>query len=180
MKHLYYARHGLSEFNMQYIWAGTSNTPLSEKGRKQMTEVGKSLVKQQIQIDLIIASPLSRTKESSEIIANEIGYELDKIDYDPQIIERSFGVLEGTKNMAAGEMYLNNEADIEIFEGVEKLTELKKRTDAFWRKIQKIEDDSILIVGHGAFYRCLVRSINSLPVSSKIEPTPQGSFSKLV
>ena len=98
----------------------------------------------------------------------------------PRASERNFGKLEGTTNLKASAEYLVSEQSIDKYSGVESLQELKKRTDLFWQDIQELPQNTILIVGHGAFYRSLNRSINGLSINIKVPPLNNCELTKLV
>jgi len=59
-------RHGETDWNRSQIFRGTYDIPLNENGRKQAKLVAKAL--EGIKIDAAYTSPLSRAKESAEII----------------------------------------------------------------------------------------------------------------
>lgn len=93
MKKLYFVRHGLSEMNVQGLMAGTTDTPLTDLGRKQAKKAGQSA--KDLNINLIVSSPLSRALKTAQIIAQEIGYPKNKIILNQLLIERDHGSLEG-------------------------------------------------------------------------------------
>ena len=68
MKKLYFIRHGLSEGNVQEIWSGSTDTPLHTEGRAQAKAAGQKAKK--LKIDLVVSSPMSRAKETAEIICD--------------------------------------------------------------------------------------------------------------
>ena len=73
MKKVLYVRHGQSETNLRGVFAGgNDDTRLTDLGREQAKNAGKEL--KGIKIDRIICSPLSRTYETAQIIAKELGF----------------------------------------------------------------------------------------------------------
>jgi phosphohistidine phosphatase len=71
---LYFVRHGVAE--EPQTWRGSDfDRPLTEKGRKQMTHVAKSLTDAEIEVDLIVTSPLVRARETATILAKRLGVE---------------------------------------------------------------------------------------------------------
>src|SRR5688572_6955622 len=95
MKHLYFVRHGESEMNTQNVFSGHTDTPLTHKGRQQALETGSKLRDQQVNVDLIVASPLQRAHHTAIHIAETIGYEPEKIILHDLLRERYFGEVEG-------------------------------------------------------------------------------------
>ena len=59
--------------------------PLNDRGFSNAPEMGKRLHKQGIQVDLIVASPSKRTTQTIELIAKEIKYDFEKIQWDSTI-----------------------------------------------------------------------------------------------
>jgi len=86
MKEIYFIRHGETEWNKLGLGQGSRNDiPLNKIGEKQAKITGKYLNdyrQKDKDFDLIISSPLLRTKKTAEIIAKEIGYKKDIIYMD--------------------------------------------------------------------------------------------------
>jgi broad specificity phosphatase PhoE len=64
--------------------------PLTEKGKEQILKVAKKLKKEKI--DLIISSDLLRAKQTSEILAKELGV---KLIFDKRLRDIKAGIFEG-------------------------------------------------------------------------------------
>ena len=72
---LYIVRHGQCEWNALHKVCGSTDSPLTEKGRAQAAETA-ALVAEMTKdepIDLIIASPLSRALETGKAIQPACG-----------------------------------------------------------------------------------------------------------
>ena len=147
MKRLFFIRHGLSKLNIDGLYAGRTETPLVEKGRLQAKKAGK-LAKEH-NIDLIVTSPLSRSVETAQIVAAEIGYPSDKIVVDDRLIERDFGKLE-SQPWSSSHTY-----KYQVEHGAESNEKLLKRTRDFLNWIENQPAENILVVGHGASGRAL-------------------------
>jgi broad specificity phosphatase PhoE len=145
MKKLYFMRHGLSEMNVAGIWSGTTETPLTDTGRKQARHAGETAGS--LGIDIIVCSTLSRAIETAEIVASKIGYPLDKIQKSDLLIERHFGGMEGQPYFP--------DLDMENFAGVESIEALFERARLALEWIQSLPGDTILIVSHGSTGRAL-------------------------
>jgi broad specificity phosphatase PhoE len=148
MKRLYFIRHGLSEGNISGIWSGRTDSLLTRQGRAQAIASGEKTKK--YKIDLIVSSPLSRTRETAEIIADTIGYPKDKILYSDLFIERHFGDLEGRPH---GE---NDETlDLDTIPNIESKEMILDRADRALKFLEKLKAENILVVSHGSFGRAL-------------------------
>lgn len=168
MKHLYFVRHGESELNLQRIYAGQTDTPLTDRGRSQAKIAGDQA--KAIDIDLIISSPLSRALETAQIIAKEIGYPVERIATNPLFIERSLGSLEGHPWDEVGE-------DESLFPDIETEEQLLIRAQAGLNYLRSLSDESILLVGHGSFSRSLRAALD--PTHDYDEP-PNAEIIQLV
>lgn len=87
-----FLRHGESLGNAQSRWQGQSDYPLTEKGRAQVHALAERWKTENAQFDLVISSPLSRAKETAEIIAEALKV---KVEFDPIWLERAIGEMEG-------------------------------------------------------------------------------------
>jgi broad specificity phosphatase PhoE len=90
--HFVFLRHGESIGNAQSRWQGQSDYALTEKGRAQARALAERWKAEGVQFNFIIASPLSRAKETAEIVASALN---TKVELDPILLERHIGEMEG-------------------------------------------------------------------------------------
>lgn len=128
--------------------AGTTDTPLIEEGRDQAVKAGRQA--KELGIDTIATSPLSRAKETAEIIAKEIGYPINQIHVSKLLLERDFGEAEG--HPYAPDLNLDGFSDIETVDS------LIERAHLSLKWLETLPGETVLIVGHGSYGRAL-RSI---------------------
>jgi broad specificity phosphatase PhoE len=81
-------RHGETDANKQKVYMGRLNYGLNEKGREQAWQVTLPLMP-----DLIIVSPLKRTKETAAVISATLP--AIPTHEDTRLIEKSGGDIEG-------------------------------------------------------------------------------------
>ena len=143
-------RHGEAENNAQNIYSSDQTKHhLTEKGRAQVMKTVQILKNKKI--TKIISSPFLRTKETAEIVAEQINFPKDKIIYDDRIRELEFGDFSGRP---VGEYwdYMKDgtwEFDTKI-PGGESFQDGKKRFGDFLYDIdKKYKDENILIISHG-------------------------------
>jgi broad specificity phosphatase PhoE len=148
MKHLYLVRHGHTQMNEAGLFSGQTETPLTEKGKRQAAAAGEQA--SNLHIDYIVSSPLSRAHDTARIIAQTIGYPENKIELTDLLMERHFGSAEGA--------VYSRDFDMESIADAETLDALKKRLEQFWQHLQTIPADNILVVAHGSSGR-MFRSI---------------------
>ncbi|MDD4412334.1 MAG: histidine phosphatase family protein [Patescibacteria group bacterium] len=151
MRTIYLIRHGQCVDNALRILNGHRDTELTELGRKQAKASAKKLKNKKITV--IYSSPLKRALETAEIIADEIGVDLIKLDKD--LIERDFGKLTGQliadiPNLATQTCPINGICYFLDGPGVETFPKLYSRVKRALKKILKQNSDgNIAIVTHG-------------------------------
>jgi len=88
---LYVIRHGETEWNITNRLQGGLDSPLTKAGKKQTHALGKHL--QGEPIDMLISSPLGRTRQTTEIICSYLPP--IPVSFADTLQERSFGMFEG-------------------------------------------------------------------------------------
>ena len=92
---IFLARHGESEHNIAEVpyFAGGSleqDTPLTEKGIESAKKVAERL--REAHVEILVSSDLKRSKQTAEVIAQELGYPVEIIE------------LEGLREVHVGEL----------------------------------------------------------------------------
>ncbi len=80
---IYFLRHasaGQSKANPQQ----DAKRPLDKQGIEQCGYIGRALASMDVQVDVIISSPLKRATQTASLVANEIGYD-SKIVFSPAL-----------------------------------------------------------------------------------------------
>ncbi len=144
-------RHGEAENNVKNIVTSDPNDGfhLTEQGRAQVRANAPRL--KEAGITRIYASPYTRTRESAEIIAREIGIDPSEIVYDARLGEFDFGSLSGgsfsdfLKYEAA---HMQSYAD--AVPGGESYLDAKRRFGGFLYELDaSLRNENVLIVSHG-------------------------------
>ncbi len=139
-------RHGEAESNVgNFISSDNSvSSHLTEKGKKETEKAADKLKKEKI--DVIISSPLFRTKETSDIVASAVGGD---VLTDKRLEEVQTGVLNGKPVKEYQDFASVLEKFQKAPEEGETLTELKNRLGEFlYETDKKYEDKTILIIAH--------------------------------
>lgn len=140
---IWYVRHGESESNVRGVFAGgQDDTPLTDNGREQAHHAGKKLKDLGIRFDQVIASPLSRTRETAQIIAAELRFEKTKIMIDDRFREYDVGSGNGISYEGATSQLLTS------FPGAENPNAFENRVRRALKDAIKLSG-TILIVAHG-------------------------------
>jgi broad specificity phosphatase PhoE len=88
---LIFVRHGESEANVQNLFYGSSDYPLTDLGKAQAEKAGKILRAMDFTPDRIYVSSLVRTHET----LTAMGYSLEDAERDSRLDERHLGTMEG-------------------------------------------------------------------------------------
>ena len=89
-----FLRHGESEGNAGGYVQGQSDYPLTQTGRQQAKALALRWKAEGVSFGLAISSPLSRARETAEIIANSLAIPLE---FDPIWKERHTGKISGMR-----------------------------------------------------------------------------------
>jgi ribonuclease H / adenosylcobalamin/alpha-ribazole phosphatase len=83
-------RHGQTEHTPERRFSGRNELPLSLTGRAEVEAAGERL--RDLGVEVVVASPLRRTRETAEIVAGVLGL---PVAFDRDLVELDFGDLEG-------------------------------------------------------------------------------------
>ncbi len=149
----YVIRHGESESNLTGAINAKIKTEnsLTDLGRKQVQDSVKGLLNKDI--DLIITSPLMRTKETAEIIREQLSLDKGQIIFDKRIRERNTGKKwEGKKWIDFHKESKKKGKDIfdlKLENDSESIGNLyKETTDLLFELEEKYKNKNILFVSH--------------------------------
>ena len=157
---IFVIRHGKTDWNTLSKIQGQSNIELNEIGIKQAEEVRDKIEKKNI--DLIICSPLDRTKQTAEIINKNLKL---PIKYNDKLKERNFGIYEGktSKEVEKWEEILKYHQNEEVKQG-EKIQDFFGRVFESLEEIEKnYKDKNVLLVTHGGVARAIDCYFNGIP-----------------
>jgi phosphohistidine phosphatase len=91
MKVLTLIRHAKSSWDDSSL--PDKDRPLNKRGLKEAPLMGKRLAEQAGQPDLILSSPAVRARTTAELIAEGVGYPLDKIEMSERLYATDAGEL---------------------------------------------------------------------------------------
>ncbi len=147
-------RHGESEANATQVFAGRTDSPLTAKGREQAKVVAKAL--RAVHFDHIVASSLSRTKDTAADIAAGRGIpvetfaDLQEIDLG-EAAGKPFDEVRGLPGYESEGFHQ--------WPGGESLEQVVTRAmRVIDRLVAESPGKTICIVGHGGVTRILVSS----------------------
>ncbi|MFM2373915.1 MAG: hypothetical protein RJA75_811 [Actinomycetota bacterium] len=165
-------RHGQTDWNIDLRLQGSTDIPLNDTGRAQALQAASVLNREDW--DVIIASPLSRAKDTADIVAKELGMNVVIV---PELIERSFGVAEGLDHASWRKMYESHA----VIEGLESLEDLRARTILLLDLIaNEYAGKRVLAVSHGAFIRKVLTIISNGELPREGERLSNASLNKFM
>ena len=165
-------RHGATSLTADKRFSGGlagSNPGLTDEGRAQVREVAEWLAPLGEGVEAVVASPVRRTRESAEILAERLGRDLVE---EPGFAEMEFGVWDGLTFAEVRERYPEEiqgwlgALDVAP-EGGESFTEVEKRVLA---GLERVLDDyagrTVVVVSHVTPIKILVAHAVDAPLSA--------------
>ncbi|PPF78623.1 histidine phosphatase family protein [Subtercola sp. Z020] len=152
-------RHGETDWNAERRIQGRSDVPLNDTGRAQVRATAAELNADDW--DFVVCSPLSRARESADILAAELGLEV--VREIPELVERHYGLAEGMQD--------GDELRALRIPGgfVEAETEeaVAVRASLALREIVETSPGSrVIVVAHGTFIRLGLAALSGGPVAN--------------
>ncbi len=157
---IYLIRHGETEGNREGYFRGRADFPLNDNGRRQAQALAEAL--KGAGIRRIYSGPLSRAKETAEILSEKIGAEV--------IIEEGFnninlGPWEGRLKEEIKRLYPEEFKTWVSFPerlrlpGAETVLEVRDRAVRALKKILEKEEGNFAVVSHRAVLKPLIAGI---------------------
>ncbi|MCQ2400321.1 MAG: histidine phosphatase family protein [Lachnospiraceae bacterium] len=160
---LYLIRHGQTNLNKTRRWNCQSDEDINEEGIKQAEAAADAVEK--LPLDLILCSPLIRTRHTCEIInRNHV-----PVIYDKRLMERCGGIITGQPyEYYDHDLYYNlNTKDFP--EGMEPLSDFMGRVHELLKEVEeKYREKNVLLVTHGGVSRCVKYYFEPIPENGAI------------
>jgi broad specificity phosphatase PhoE len=157
--HITFLRHGESVGNAEGYHQGQAEFPLTEKGRQQSQALADYWGKHQVSFDKMIASPLSRSRDTAEIINEVLGIPLE---FDPLWMERDNGEMAGLTHAVGAERY-PRDVFVSLYQPIghtgETIWELYLRGARAVETILRGAPGRYLIVSHGGLLNMAFHAI---------------------
>lgn len=156
MNKYYLLRHGKNnhqEENPDILYCYPDNDVpcfLIEEGINQIKKAGELLKDRNV--DLIFCSDILRTRQTAKIVAEIIGFDLNKIIYDVRLRDINWGIFGGKSRKEAWDFHENNK--INMFENAppkgESWSKCQERMKNVFNEIENnFQGKNILIISHG-------------------------------
>jgi broad specificity phosphatase PhoE len=148
-------RHGQTIYQIKkkdyiYSWPEKPPVKLTKKGEKQVKVAAKKLKKEKL--DLIFTSDFFRTRQTSRIVAQKLGFKTSQIHFDKRLRDINLGIYRG-KTKAEFYKKFPKYSKIRFYKRPpqgESWLDCQKRILAFLKDTdKKFKGKTILIVSHG-------------------------------
>jgi broad specificity phosphatase PhoE len=148
----YFVRHGESEANAARRFAGRSDSPLTELGRRQAQTVADALAG--TKFDRIVATPLHRSLDTAKVIAERHGM---PVEIEPDLIEIDVGDRTGAAWDETRALPEWRDDGFVAWPKGETLDQVVARALRALRRLARATPGgTVLVVGHGGVTRILV------------------------
>ncbi len=175
-------RHGVTAHTVDKKFSGglgSANPALSEEGRQQARETGAWLREIADRVDVVVTSPVRRTRESAEILAEILDCKLEE---EPGIAEMEFGEWDG---FTFAEIAERDRPSLEAWlgsldtapPGGESFREVEARVLAGLERILAAHHGrTVVVVSHVTPIKTLVAHVLDAPLQSlfRMELSPAG------
>ena len=150
MGHIYFVRHGQTEWNLEHKICGITDVPLTEKGHAQAMETGEKILASGITADEILHSPLQRAVDTARHISEITGIPMRE---EPRLTEQNFGRFEGT-NKDLDEFKQARSQFAQDFGGGESMLRLAQRIFNLLDELaEESEEKTYILVAHNGIGR---------------------------
>ena len=147
---LYAARHGQTQWNVENKICGRTDVPLTEVGMEQAKALAENA--KGLGLDLIIASPLLRARQTAGAVAEACGVE---ILLDDRLMEQNYGIYEGEDRFHPG-FLANKRCFAYRYPGGESMMQLAARVYAVLEDVKRqYSDKKVLLVCHNGICRVI-------------------------
>lgn len=161
---LYIVRHGQTDINIENRINGLNESELNQKGIEQAEDARNEM--ENIDYDLMICSPLIRTKQTAELI----NAKNKEIIFDRRIVERDAGEFtEKSIDLIDPDDWwnLNHKED---YHDAEKIEDMIKRVYEFLDEIKETHKDrNIILVTHGGTSKIIQSYFCGMPEDGNFE-----------
>jgi len=172
-------RHGESESNVKGGSHGIVSSReenidhLTKAGQDQVQKTAHKLKAKKANFDLVFVSPFMRTRETLEILKENLGLKDEQIIFERRLGELNAGDFEGKPwNEYRGMFKNERERFVNPIHGGESLLDVKRRIgDVFYELEDKYQDKNILVISHGASLWMLFAVLDGYDVDESIAMT---------
>jgi broad specificity phosphatase PhoE len=144
-------RHGETSANLDGVWHGSTDTPLTERGRLQAGRVADFLARNHSDATTVYSSPLARARDTADLISTRLEIPLV---IDPDLAEYHLGSWEGVsyKDLHNKHRFwerIKQDADFAPHGGESPRVVVQRFTGSLRRISLKHTGERVVVVAHG-------------------------------
>ncbi len=165
---IYVIRHGETDMNVKQVKQGWMDVPLNQAGVDLARLTGQAM--KGIHFDACYSSPLSRARETVEIVLRESGNGSVPVRTDDRLKEINFGEEEGmsvnssTLPPETAQLFFTDAFRFPGFPGGESIRDVCGRTGDFLRELTSRDTDETVLIGtHGCALRAMLNPLYDQP-----------------
>ena len=168
---LYIVRHGQTNGNIERIMDGCRrDIPLNETGTQQAIKARENI--KDINFDLVICSPLIRTRQTMELITEN----RFPVIYEKEILERDCGEFTGKSFDSLDRDLYWNYNDTTQYESAENIKDFFKRIHNYLDNLKsKYKEKTILLVTHGGVTKAIDCYFQGIPSDGSLKNVGLGN-----
>jgi len=168
MTELTLVRHGETIWHAEHRYAGSSDIPLTPRGRLQAQELAECLA--HTGLDAIHTSPLIRARDTAEAVGRAAGL---TVHTDARLTELDFGAAEGLTGAEMTERFDTARQDFvrdpvthHLPGGEDPRRAVRRMTACLTELTAQHPDGRVLVVGHGTIQRLVLCHLLGLPLQN--------------
>lgn len=155
---IYFVRHGEGHHNANNLYS-LPDFELTQKGKQEARAAGERL--KHLPIELLIVSSFIRTKQTAEIINEEIGNKPVIFSDLPVEVRRPSEIagkrLDLPENIQIRRLMDDNADDPEWrYSDEENFHDLKKRAGEFLKHLEEYKEENIGVISHSVFIKMVI------------------------
>jgi broad specificity phosphatase PhoE len=144
-------RHGETSANLDGVWHGSTDTPLTERGRRQAERVADHLAQRHPDATTVYSSPLARARDTANLISTRLEIPLV---LDADLAEYHLGSWEGVSYADLHNKHrfwerIKEDADFAPHGGESPRVVIQRFTDSLRRISVKHPGERVVVVAHG-------------------------------
>lgn len=163
-----FVRHGESQGNVDGLFQGQAEYPLTDNGFKQARLLGERWEKERVTFDRVFASPLFRAMDTALTATRKMSIEVEPVALLKEVDNGRLAGLSGRDEEAAGiDRHDHRSIFAPIGDTGESWWELYLRANQVMDWMIQQGPGNYLVVAHGAILRAILRVVTgNLPYSS--------------
>ncbi len=169
MSKLILIRHGLTDWNKEGKWHGLTDISLNQEGQQEAKQAAQTI--KNIPIDVAHTSELKRTKETYQIISEQLNFTCP-VHASAALNERDYGIYTGENKWQVKEQIGEEEFqkmrrswDYPIPQG-ESLKQVSQRVVPYFEQHllpELKQGHNVLVVSSGNTLRALIKHLDAVP-----------------